>query len=443
MLNNPELASGAVGRIFDSFPYLITVNGYRYFCELIEIFDSIGAKFPNMVSSQLWQQIRDISFQFITTLEQQNPLNDLLLQMMVEVVILSSTRLGDEKTAWEYHLRIPEIHENIAKAREEGKGITNGSLIALNFIEDALHEYQKLYSIAPNDEEKARISSKVEELKIKVRNLIRTAEEELHPISTSFKIPQDKLEIFIKPLLEATQDQVLVLLCNYPDLTPNIPKLQDRARQMTKEAPLFSLLRKIHLRDGRIVDKTPPFSDEDALTTQLNFWFQIHIKLLDFVFYRLRQVDKLSFGSIMTYLKSWEFLDERDLPFLEKALSHYFSEDYVSALHILVPRIEHMLKSAFEQCGMPSVAIPNERQVREQTFGDFLRKEEVKKALGESIWHYIYFALIDESGLNLRNDIAHGWMKIDGCNRFTFQISIYCVLLLTNLRRVPNDVSGT
>jgi len=45
-----------------------------------------------------------------------------------------------------------------------------------------------------------------------------------------------------------------------------------------------------------------------------------------------------------------------------------------------------MLKSTFEQTGAPSVLVPNARQIREQTFGDFLRREHVSNILGKNIW---------------------------------------------------------
>lgn len=432
-LNAPDLAVNAVKCIADTLPYLLAVDGYYYISEIIETLDFIGTKVHDSVSPQLWHQVREISLQAITSLEQQKPLNNLFVQAMVEVVVLSSIRLGDEKMAWDYRVRIAEIHENEANTRENGEGAAYGSLVALKFMEDAFHTYRKLVSLAPNEEERTRIIGKVEEKKREVRRLIRQAEEEMQPISVSVEVPKDQLENYIKPLLASDSDSVLTLLSIYPDLTPDISELHDQARQMAEEAPLTSILGKTHLRDGRIVDETPPFSNEDAFVTQLGFWFQTHATLLDYVFYRLRETDKISSESILAHLKAWEFLDERDLPFLEKALVHYFSDDHVSALHILVPRIEHMLKSVFEQVGMPSVAVPNERQIREQTFGDFLHRVDVKKVLSESIWHYLYFALVGESGLNLRNDIAHGWIKIESCNRITVQIGIYCMLLLTRL----------
>jgi hypothetical protein len=120
-------------------------------------------------------------------------------------------------------------------------------------------------------------------------------------------------------------------------------------------------------------------------------------------------------------------------------LERYFAEDFISALHILTPRIEQMLKSAFEQAGLPPVAVPSQRQFREQTFGDFLRREEVRRALGEPIWYYLNYALVDERVWNLRNEVAHGWISAVDCNRVTVQVVLFAILLLTRLHRASES----
>ena len=434
LLNVPDVAVSAVKRISQSLPVLLAAQGYRYISELVETLDFLGTKFQDSVSSDIWQQVNKISIQAKASLEQQEPLNNLLLQSMMEVVILSSTRINDEKTAWSHRLQIAQIHEEEARQREKGEGATTGSMVAQKFMEDALHAYQRLVSIAPNEEERSKVIGKVEETKREVRRLIRQAEEEMHELSVKVEVPKEELEHFAQPILDANSDDVLTIFSMHPGLIPNIPKLEEQAKQMAEEAPLASLLGRTQLRDGRKVDEIPPFSDEGALKDQLGFWFQTHSMLLDYVFYRLREEGKISTETFLAHLESWEFFDERDRPFLEKAIAHYFAEDYVSMLHVLVPRIEHMLKSVFEQIGMPSVAVPNERQIREQTFGDFLCREDVRKALDEGVWHYLYFALVDESGLNLRNDVAHGWIRIESCNRTTVQICLYAILLVTRLR---------
>jgi hypothetical protein len=167
----------------------------------------------------------------------------------------------------------------------------------------------------------------------------------------------------------------------------------------------------------------------------LDFWFQSHAQFLDFIFYRLREEGRFSTASFMAHLENWEFLDESDVPFIKVGLERYFADDFISALHVLTPRMEHMLKSAFEQVGLPPVAVPSQRQIREQTFGDFLRREEVRRALGEPIWYYLNYALVDERGWNLRNDVAHGWIASPACNRAAVQIVLFAILLLTRLHR--------
>lgn len=439
LLNAQEIAANVVNCISESLPFLLKAQGYRYISELVETLEFISSKVPEVVPQDLWHQVRDISFQAENALKQQEPVNDLLLQFMVDIIILSSFHLDDKKTAWDYRVHVAEIHEEVARNREKGEGPTNSSMVALKYMQDALFDYQKLVSSAPNEEERKRIVSKIEEIKREVRRLIRQTEEEIHTVSVSAEVPREHLEEYIKPLLDADPEHLYTLLSVYPDLRPSISQLQDQAKQMAEEAPLLTLIGKTHLRDGRKVNEVPPFSDEGTLNEQLNFWFQTHARLLDFIFYRLKEEGRITLDTFLENLEAWEFLDARDLPFLEQGLVHYFAEDYASALHVLVPRIEHMLKSSFEQAGLPSVVVPNERQIREQTFGEFLHRKDVREILADGVWYYLNFSLVDENGLNLRNDIAHGWITYEQCNRLIAQIGLYAILLVTRLRNSPPD----
>ncbi|MGN7296366.1 DUF4209 domain-containing protein [Ferdinandcohnia sp. SAFN-114] len=43
---------------------------------------------------------------------------------------------------------------------------------------------------------------------------------------------------------------------------------------------------------------------------------------------------------------------------------------------------------------------------QEETFNEFLNREDVKNALGKNLHQYIYMIIVNQSGLNLRNRIA-------------------------------------
>ena len=198
VLNTRDLALRVVQTISDLLSRLLECEAYHYLSELFKTLEFIAKKFPDLVSSQYWQQVREICYNAIVKLEGQKPLNDLLVQAMVQGMIISSIHLGDDAIAWEYRVRVAEINENEAKAREGGEGITNGSLVPLKFIRDALHDYQNLVSIAPNEKEKSRMSGKVEEMKREIRRLIRQSENEMKTISVSVEVPKEKVEQFIK-----------------------------------------------------------------------------------------------------------------------------------------------------------------------------------------------------------------------------------------------------
>lgn len=124
---------------------------------------------------------------------------------------------------------------------------------------------------------------------------------------------------------------------------------------------------------------------------------------------------------------------EQVLKALKAVMSErYFSGDFISALHILTPRIEHMLKSALEHVGVSPVAVPNERQFGEQTLGRYLHRLDVQENLGETIWHYLDYALVNERGLNLRNEVAHGWVKSRHCTRIPVQVVLFAILTLNS-----------
>jgi hypothetical protein len=138
-------------------------------------------------------------------------------------------------------------------------------------------------------------------------------------------------------------------------------------------------------------------------------------------------------------------MDESDLELIEAGLERYFAEDHVSAIHILAPRVEKVLKGMFEKAGLVPLKDPKRGTLMEEELGKFLRKHpEVKDSLGERIWHYLEYVLVNPAGLNLRNDVAHGWISKVRCNRYMSQILIYLFILLTRFTIAPTlEEAGT
>lgn len=435
-LSNQDLAARVVEAIIGSLQKLVEPSRRRWVLEMGDSMLFIDSRFHDLVSVGEWQQIREICNRGILHFDSEG--NQHLARSLMELASNVSNRLGDQTMAWDYLVQLAQSLEKEASLRENREGVSGGSSVAYKFMEDAMRFYQWLVSVAPSDSEKQRMQAKVQQAKREVRRLIRQAESEMQAISVSVEMPHDAIEQIVSPLLKVEPEQALELLAWAPFLLPDIEDLRRQAAKTAKKYVFASLFGRASLRNGRKVDETPTTVGEAAqFLDHLAIWFQTHAQLLNTILHRLREEKRFSSDSFMTHLHSWEFLDEADVPFIEVGLDHYLSDDFVSALHVLVPRIEHMLKSAFEQAGLPPIVVPNQRQIREQTLGDFLRREEVRQALGEDIWYYLYYSLVDERGLDLRNDVAHGWIVFPACSRVSVQIVLFAILLLTRLRRTP------
>lgn len=442
-LNNLDLASEVRSKIKDFLVQMPEPDRYRWVLDMGETLQLIEKKFPDLVSKDIWTFVRETAVQGITYHDARKRRNLSILHALMQLARQVLTRLGEREAAWRYRVQIAESLEKEGTLRAKEEGGSGGKLVGYSFMEQAMRDYQQLISVAPNDGERQRLRQRFEETKRKVRQLIRLAESEMKSTSVSITVSHDDLEKMIKPLLEADTNNVLQVLCSHPALLPHLDDLRQQARENAKKYPLWNSFTKNILRDGRKVAEIPSGVEETTPYFDLDLWFQLHYKFLDFVFSRLKEARRFTKEMYLSHLQKWEFLDEEDILFIEVGLDRYFAEDFVSALHVLTPRIEHMLKSAFEQAGLPSVTVPDKKKIREGTLGNFLEQPDVKKALGEDLWHYLNFALSDERGFNLRNDIAHGWMRFVNCNRIPVQIVLFIILQLTQLQRVSDPVQGT
>jgi hypothetical protein len=452
-LNNQKLASRVVETAIALLSQMPEQHSCRSVLDIGDSFLYILDKFPASMSHDNLMQLRQVAQAGITEYASTKPRNLHLVRDLTELVSAVSELLQEPTEAWSYRAQVPELFEAEARERESATGPTGGGLVAYKLMEAALNEYQRLRSIAPNEEEKQRLQVKIREAKAEVRRLMRLAQSQMEAIEVEFEMPTEDLERMVRALLEVGSDQVFRLLSYYPDMVPDIHELRQKADQAAHEFIFSSLMGMTTLRNGRKVDETPPMSGgETQLGTFLSTWFQVHFVVLDYIFKRLKEEALFSSESFIAHMRTWEFLDESDVPFIETGLERYFAEDYASALHLLTTRIEHMLKSAFEQVGVPVIVVADQRRIREQTLGDFLNRGEVRTALGEDLWFYTCYVLVDESGLNLRNDVAHGWIQFHSCNRLTVQIILFLILLLTRLHReheedekkhIPSDSQKT
>lgn len=69
-----------------------------------------------------------------------------------------------------------------------------------------------------------------------------------------------------------------------------------------------------------------------------------------------------------------------------------------------------------------------------KSMNNVLEDDEVRKMLPENIWRYLTLLFIERRGLNLRNDLAHGLVPIEGFNQAAANRVFHSLLVLSLIR---------
>ena len=121
------------------------------------------------------------------------------------------------------------------------------------------------------------------------------------------------------------------------------------------------------------------------------------------------------------------------------ALARYYASiesfetdnEYLAALHILAPLCERLFKAMVVRAGVPTLLGQQQGTQQEATLGKLLDNTEsphVCQLLSPDLLHFLRYAWVDEPGLNLRNRVAHGWVRPAECNWYTTLLLLWTVI---------------
>lgn len=129
-------------------------------------------------------------------------------------------------------------------------------------------------------------------------------------------------------------------------------------------------------------------------------------------------------------------MDETQKEIIAVGINRFFEDDYVSALHVLVPQFESYFRTFFEWGGFPTTSLKNNGLQHEQNFNDFLRQDFVRESLDENLLFMIEFVMVEQLGKNLRNNIAHGLSDIKVFRKNNCLMVVYLFWLITAIKWV-------
>lgn len=209
----------------------------------------------------------------------------------------------------------------------------------------------------------------------------------------------------------------------------NAKKMRDSALQRIREHPLQALMpATVMSRDGRVIAKRPgmsmgsKLSDDDeiviraemvrdygilvSIVVQGDIWPALEVLLLE---HRLREAD-------FTHLaKQSPVVPEGREGLFSKGLYAGYDRDFVTALHLLLPQIEHMVRVHLKRAGAKTTTLGLNGVENENGLSTLMDLPEVEKVFGADLSFELRALFCDPFGPNLRNELAHGLLDEGVC----------------------------
>ncbi len=303
-------------------------------------------------------------------------------------------------------------------------------MVAAAFYEDAIQTYRMI----PREERPAyHVDERISELRARLNESSQKALGEMSrvqtgPVDITKIVEQARNEVRGKPIREA-----LLSFCNL-EAVFNVAEAREQAIEILRQSPLLGLVSmNVVSRDGRTIAKPPGMSldgtsedDEAAIKVQVIREYQIRVGLIvqGMIWpalevlrleHRLREADFIGLAN------QSPIVPKDRVRLLGKALFEGFDGDFVAALHILVPQIEHMVRYHLKQAGVHTTTLDSQGIETEVGMSTLMERPEAKEIFGADLHFELQTLFCDPLGPNLRNEIAHGLLDDDA------SLSVYSI----------------
>lgn len=236
--------------------------------------------------------------------------------------------------------------------------------------------------------------------------------------SGSIELDQDQFD----RTAATAEETVEQLVSEAPLNVPGLDEVREDIELQTAEFPLQSLFPKTYLQGGKVVGQ--PATEEEQQNAEVVFRLCLFGGFIGLRFYitlsKGQEHLALTCDQLVEPFRSIGIDDDR-LTLLGGGFERFLAEDYVSALHILLPQFEGLLRDQLCKFGVPTTVYQREAaRTDDATLGDLLWSQvadgqSVEELLGTDVWHLFRATLVDPVGWNLRNRVAHGLMKAAEC----------------------------
>ncbi|MFS7238671.1 DUF4209 domain-containing protein [Carnobacterium divergens] len=332
-------------------------------------------------------------------------------------------KLIDNNKAFQLKLEIGKSYELEAEFQS---GIKPSSPVRkVSILNLALEHYKNI-----------GVTEKVDEMKLLIRKILESKEydESFSRISVEQPFDQSQYDEIVNKFTSLPLEKSIEIIVTDDYLIPKIEQISNDVLKLSESNPIQFLVQNLVSEDGKIIKKSNNKEDSIELYKIKEYDLNLCINMkfiLQPIFEKITDEQNFNLAFLMEKFDTWGLLPKQNMHFVESGLERFFSGDYISSIHTLVPQFEYTLRKMFSDAGLSTTVIREGNTQQELSLNELLNKDEVKSALGVDIHALFNHVMVEQTGWNLRNKIAHGIINCSDVSKTKCITIIYLFLLLT------------
>jgi lysyl-tRNA synthetase class 1 len=269
-----------------------------------------------------------------------------------------------------------------------------------------------------------------------IRRRAPDAKGELKRFSTTYEIPKEELDAWTHKVAGATFEEGLPLVVGSNLISKE--RCEAAVRRLAEASPLQAHIPISIMRDDGFSGAVIGSVDEDLDSRAIHHGATLlaaSAPFLNVSLTRFREKHGVDLDRLISWLAQSPLFPEPRLKLLREGLAAWFAEDWVKAIHVLLPQTEAALRDLLAKLG-GAVMRPDRHHGGFQAIGlgEVVSDEIFRAKVPEAMRFHLKVLLHDPRGINLRNEFAHGLAACELFDRGIANWIVHLIIMLGILR---------
>jgi hypothetical protein len=262
----------------------------------------------------------------------------------------------------------------------------------------------------------------------------KQAERNMKALTFGVEVPDSELNRFLDSMTDGGLNKALRRIAFR--FVVRRGRARRQLEEIAKDHPLLVRIRRVVMSEHQAIAEVGPI-DEDpdghvALQIAQNIGFECQFLVL--CLNKLAERYRPSSEDLVGHLFQSPFFDAERRSLIEKGLEAYLQGDHTTAMHILIPQIEHAIRRVLEEVRIPTNKRSRWGRMQEKNIHDMLSDLDTTEPELREYLPYLTTLLADPRGLNLRNRLCHGLMVPEDFTPQTSALVFHALLFIAQLR---------